>query len=196
MAPVPYTPNGRFDLIYFVAGLEHRLQCPVNYSGGPGTYTIDPANGTDPAKTPTQFADLLWTPMSAMYPTSVLTPGWTLYQRVGLAFVPIDTGSATGGPGTNTSPAALGTQLSFTFADLGNFRSNFYIFETSFPAPGKSITNTTPAAFTTLIASIIGGGGGSHIGDYRKSRGDSLVIRSLRWTNTLSRAVRKRRGLA
>jgi len=196
MAPVPYTPNGRLDMIYFVNTLEHRLQLPVNYSGGPGTYSIDPANGTDPAKTPTQVIDLVWTLVSALYHTSVLTPGWTLYQRVGNAFVPIDTGSASGGPGTSSTTPFLGTQLSFTFADLANHRSNFYLFETSNPAPGKSIINTTPSSFAALISSVIAGGGGANIGDYRKSRGDSIVVRPLRWTNTLSRAVRKRRGLA
>lgn len=197
MAPVPYTPNGRLDLLYSVNTLSHRATFPVDITPVGGGFEIVGVLGSTVNAPPLTIADMAWTLISAFYPNTVLTPGWVLYSRTGLAFTPVDSGSASGGPGTNGAGVNLGTQLTFTFADDVNHRVNHMLFETSYPAPGKSIVNATPASFAAYIASLdTPSGAATNLCDYVHSRGDGIISRSLRWTNTLSRAVRKRRGLA
>lgn len=194
MPPTPITATGKIRIQLNVQTLTHFIDffCGIDLTSTPPKVFTLPG----PSVSAQTICDWIWTTLSALYPSVVLTPTFVLYQKVGGGYIPVDSGTGTGGPGTNTNPSALTTLLTFTFRDGNNKLVRVGVPESSYSAPGREGVNATPTQFANFIASILNGAAGN-IGGFMQSR-DAQPLpfgRALLWTNSLSRHTRKRRGL-
>lgn len=196
MAPVPYSTSGRLDLIYVVAGLTHKAQFPVDIEDtGGGVFAISNRRTLTP-DTPLVVSNLIWNSIKAFYPTTVVTPNYVLYRRSGIAFIPVDSGATTAGPGTNPGVAEAASQLTITFRDLPNHIARHMWFETALVPPQKNGTSPTNPALQAYIDSVDSVGTPPFIGDNVMSRGDNAIKRNTGWVVSLNRRIRRNRSFA
>lgn len=196
MAPTPWNPSGRLDIVYGVDGLVHRTRFPVNTSNTTGPWLIEDFNTGAFDGNPGTIASQIWSFAQGWYPTSVAAPAWQLYQKSGISFIPVASGTVTGTGGTNTNPYAKCSEFTITFKDAANKLFKSVWLETVYGAPQKSIVNATPLSVANYIIEIIRAGGSPQIGDYVRGRSGYVITRNLRWTVTLNRKLRRSRDLA
>lgn len=190
--PTPIVPNGEVRLDYTVASLVHqvRMRCSINNPAGPSPYLLDLfGGGTINWATAVHQFDAL---VSAFYHSDVAFGSWTLYQRVGTNYVPLDGASSTAA-GTNTGDNQAAGQMTLTAKNAANLLDKFVFLESSFLPPQK-VTSYPYGGAGTFMDDWINTASG-HLGSWVLGRNGQPATRLLANVVTLNRKIRRRRGL-
>lgn len=193
---LPYVATAKMELGISVPSLFHRMHFPTNFTfvgGNPllishtsGLYTVNPQT----------WVDAIWSTLKAVYNTAIGAPTWILFETSGTTFIPIASGIASGGAGTNVHATQYAGQLSMTFKDVSNKRLNLYAMEPAFAVPDKSTQSGFANAMGTFMAQCLPPAGAGSIWDSLVSRSGNAVARQLAWTLDLNSRLTRERHVA
>lgn len=196
MPITPITANALFELNYVVNLLSHKTRMYVDASpGGTEGHTIDShfTGGTD--IDPLDLATMYWGFMNPFYPAAVAAPSYVLYLYSGVSYIPVASGTAGGGAGTNPGSSFAAGQLTVVFKDASNRRIVHDWLESALPVPGKQGTTSTNAALQDFIDDMIDTSGPGHLSDFVVGRGNASPIREVGWTSAFNKKLRRQRAL-
>jgi hypothetical protein len=183
-------------LSFLVDGLTHYVDLAVDALLSGGIYHLKDYSVGSYSVLPGTAANELWALLQPIYNTSVPAMGYQLQEKIGVSWVTVASGTATGGNGTDSSPTTTAGIVSFTFKDASYKRMNFTLPETAVGAPHKTFYATMATPFLEIVQSFIGTGTPPYVGRWAVSRGGYRPNRAIAWTSDLSRRIRKMRHLA
>lgn len=194
MPPTPYTPDGKLRTTYIVGGITHHYDVPVNIGSEAGNdSTIINYQPAQPYPGIQEAGDAIWDLVRVFYTNTVAAPLYTLFKRDVNIFIPLGSEAATnaGASATAYSPC---TQMTFTFRDDLQYLFKLVLMETINPAPNHGLPSS-PASVVDVFEGFTLATAGLEPHDFVRSLADNPISRSLFWTVSDNRKLRRARGL-